>query len=160
MTDDQSGLDVYRWYAIQCKGRESTRAAENLYRQGFEIFHPLIENGKRNNEPLFPFYLFIHLNRVDSNWRPIRSTRGVLRMVKFGLEPTPVPDDLISMLKLHSDQHSSDPVNHYVRLKPGLNHVVAESHKPFTILLDKRNGEERVIALLKLIENINDPRAL
>lgn len=162
MKDDQSPLDVYRWYAIQCKGGESLRAAENLHRQQFDIFHPLVErqDGKKRREPLFPYYLFIRLNRIDSNWRPIRSTRGVLRLVAFGAEPTPVPDDLVELLRTHSRQGEADPENHYVALKPKLTSVEQQPDESVRTLLDIRSGEERVIALLNIIARINDPKTL
>ncbi|ANF58349.1 hypothetical protein A5892_13425 [Halotalea alkalilenta] len=167
MTRDTQDLDAFRWYAIQCKGGESIRAAENLARQEFEIFHPLVSNpsprggrAPRRVEPLFPYYLFIRLNRVDSNWRPIRSTRGVLRLVSFGLEPTPVPDELIEMLKSHAERREDDPINHYVSLRPRLAPLDPAEHSPLALILDKRSGEERVIALLNLIESLNDPSAL
>lgn len=149
--------DNYRWYTIQCKGRESVRAAENLHRQGYEIFHPLVANAEGRHPPLFPYYLFIRLNLTDSNWRPIRSTRGVLKVVRFGPEPMPVPDDFIATLKTFASQMETDTVNHYIRLKPSLESVPPTDRKKYLSVLDKRTGEERVIALLSLISEISSP---
>ncbi|MGB8714695.1 MAG: transcriptional activator RfaH, partial [Onishia taeanensis] len=83
---DADGVEsdaIARWYVIQCKGGESFRAAEHLANQGFDVFHPVLEVQKKRRgklawiaEPLFPYYLFIRLDRIASNWRPIRSTRG------------------------------------------------------------------------------------
>ncbi|MGJ8526732.1 Transcription antitermination protein RfaH [Halomonadaceae bacterium LMG 33818] len=148
----------YRWYTIQCKGRESVRAAENLHRQGYEIFHPLVANTEGRHTPLFPYYLFIRLNLIDSNWRPIRSTRGVLKVVRFGPQPTPVPDDFIVTLKEFAFQTEADPVNHYIRLKPSLKSVSPTDKKEYLAVLDKRTGDERVIALLNLIGEINSSK--
>ena len=36
------------------------------------------------SEPLFPNYVFIHLNDTTDNWKPIRSTVGVSGFVRFG----------------------------------------------------------------------------
>ncbi|WP_034579496.1 transcriptional activator RfaH [Carnimonas nigrificans] len=162
MTGDQNEKSIYRWYAIQCKGGESLRAAENLHRQGFEIFHPLVAKNekKARREPLFPYYLFIRLSQVASNWRPIRSTRGVLRLVSFGDTPLPVPQSLIDMLKAHASMHDGDPINHYIGLKPRLQPTSDSTSAKLSQLLDKRSGEERVIALLDIISRIQDPRAL
>ena len=103
-TNDGDALP--RWYVIQCKGGESFRASEHLDNQGYEVFHPVLEVQKRRRgklvwvaEPLFPHYLFIRLDRLASNWRPIRSTRGVLRLVGFGHEPVAVQDALIETLR-------------------------------------------------------------
>ncbi|BBI60777.1 hypothetical protein HSBAA_20830 [Vreelandella sulfidaeris] len=86
------------WYVIQCKGGESFRAAEHLTNQGYEVFHPVL-NVKRKrqgklvtvNEPLFPYYLFIRLDQVVSNWRPIRSTRVYFGYLRSVIGPSPHP---------------------------------------------------------------------
>jgi len=148
----------YRWYTIQCKGRESVRAAENLHRQGYEIFHPLITYAGGHHTPLFPYYLFIRLNQTDSNWRPIRSTRGVLKVVRFGPKPTPVPDDFIATLKEFAFQTKADTINHYIKLKPTLTSVSPTDKEEYLAVLDKRTGDERVIALLNLISEISSPK--
>ena len=48
---------------------------------------------------LFPGYIFIHLDKKQENWSPIRSTKGVLNFVRFGLNFAQVPDTVIEFLK-------------------------------------------------------------
>ncbi|MCP3673942.1 MAG: transcriptional activator RfaH, partial [Gammaproteobacteria bacterium] len=79
------------WYLLQCKPREETRASENLENQGFTTFLPEISIAKKTKvgfteteAPLFPGYLFIKLNNEVDNCAPIRSTRGVNKLVSFG----------------------------------------------------------------------------
>ena len=55
-------------------------------------------------EPLFPRYLFIHLDTKTDNWSPIRSTLGVSSLVKFGMHPSPVPQLLIDLLRDRCDE--------------------------------------------------------
>jgi transcriptional antiterminator RfaH len=52
-------------------------------------------------EPLFPRYLFIRLSDVTSNWFPIRSTRGVSQLLRFGTstDPVEIPKEIIDCLK-------------------------------------------------------------
>jgi hypothetical protein len=50
-------------------------------------------------ELLFPGYLFIRLDRVNDNWHPIRSTRGVNRIVRFNGDPLPVQDEVIEQIR-------------------------------------------------------------
>ena len=88
-----------RWYLVQTRPRQEARAEENLQRQAFECYRPLIERGQGSSEPLFPGYLFIRLDHLQDNWYPIRSTRGVARIVAFGGQPTPVQDALIGELR-------------------------------------------------------------
>ena len=94
-----------RWYLIQTKPRQEARAEEHLLRQHFECYRPLKapaplrgSQGTKSGEALFPGYLFIRLDCIHDNWYPIRSTRGVSRVVSFGGQPTPVRDELIEQL--------------------------------------------------------------
>jgi transcriptional antiterminator RfaH len=94
------------WYLIQSKPRNEARALENLMRQGYETYLPLIEverlqRGKllRKMEPLFSRYLFLHLEEGNDNWGPIRSTLGVAGMVRFGQAYAAVPDPVIEVIR-------------------------------------------------------------
>ncbi|WP_223487383.1 transcription/translation regulatory transformer protein RfaH [Pseudomonas sp. A-RE-19] len=93
------------WYLLQCKPRQDERAQVNLLRQNYVIFCPQIISqrlihGKPHKtlESLFPGYLFIQLSR-DDKWAPLRSTRGVSRIVDFNHGPAMVPDDVIEHLR-------------------------------------------------------------
>lgn len=90
------------WYLVQTKARQETVAEANLLRQEFTVFLPLISRAKRKqgkwqdiNEPLFPGYLFIQVDLQQQNTAPVRSTVGVLKIVRFGTEPQVVPDEVI-----------------------------------------------------------------
>lgn len=142
------------WYVIQCKAKESFRAAENLQNQGFEVFHPNIEverlragRIKLINEPLFPYYLFIHLSDTTDNWRPIRSTRGVLKMLSFGTTPLKVPDQLIEALKCRVQPATE------ILFKTGDEVLIDEGPlKGLKAVFETKKGEERVILLLNLLQ--------
>jgi len=96
-----------KWHLIQTKVREEFRALENLQNQGFEVFYLLVRLKKRQHaiklatEPLFSRYLFIRLSDVTSNWFPIRSTRGVAQLLKFGrsADPVVIPDVIVDCLR-------------------------------------------------------------
>ncbi len=94
------------WYLIHAKPRQEARALENLQRQGYEVWLPLITVEKllrgrirQVTEPMFSRYLFIRLDAQNSNWAPIRSTLGVSRLVTFGHVPAKVPDELVTALR-------------------------------------------------------------
>jgi len=113
-----------RWYLVYCKPRQETVARDNLIRQGFETYLPFMRDVRRRQgrrikaiSPMFPRYLFIHLNRDTDNWAPVRSTLGVVSIVKFGHDPARVPDDLIALLRSHEDPQ-------------GINILPAEEYKP------------------------------
>jgi transcriptional antiterminator RfaH len=97
-----------KWYVVHSKVREEFRALENLQNQGYEVFLPTCQVQKKSQgkiklatEPLFSRYLFISLSDVTSNWFPIRSTRGVASLLRFGVttEPIQMPDLIIDFLK-------------------------------------------------------------
>jgi transcriptional antiterminator RfaH len=94
------------WYLLQCKPRQDERAYINLLRQNYVIFRPQLVSerlvrGKphKTAESLFPGYLFIQLSH-DDNWAPLRSTRGVSRIVDFNHGPAMVADDVIEHLRM------------------------------------------------------------
>ena len=102
-----------KWHVIHTKVREEFRALENLQNQGFEVFLPTCQVQKKSQgkiklatEPLFSRYLFIRLSDLRSNWFPIRSTRGVASLLRFGVatEPVVMPDSIIECLKQRCSQ--------------------------------------------------------
>jgi transcriptional antiterminator RfaH len=94
------------WYLVQSKPRNEMRALENLVRQGYETYLPLMEverlqRGKllKKMEPLFPRYLFLHLEEGNDNWGPIRSTMGVAGLVRFGQAYAVVSDEVLDAVR-------------------------------------------------------------
>ncbi|RDB43249.1 transcription/translation regulatory transformer protein RfaH [Halomonas sp. DQ26W] len=149
--------DLPRWYVIQCKGGESFRAAEHLGNQDYDLFHPVLEVQKKRggklvwlNEPLFPHYIFIRLDRVASNWRPIRSTRGVLRIVTFGDKPLPVDDALIETLREKGVEDQNTTANVYFRAGETVE-ITEGPFKDLQAVFASHKGEERAIVLLNLL---------
>lgn len=94
------------WYLVQSKPRNEARALENLVRQGYETYLPLMEverlqRGKllKKMEPLFPRYLFLHLEEGNDNWGPIRSTMGVAGLVRFGQAYAVVSEEVVAAVR-------------------------------------------------------------
>lgn len=142
------------WYLLQCKPRQNLRAEAHLGNQGFTCYQPLVQTervqqGRRCDvtEPLFPGYLFIRLCRVTDNWAPIRSTRGVTRLVGFNGTPHPVPDTVIAALRQRIAQQPR-----MAPLQPG--DRVTITHGAFTdieAIFKTYDGDERVVILLNLM---------
>lgn len=104
------------WYLVQTKPRQEFIAQENLSNQGYECFLPILRSEKiaKNaisiaNTPLFPRYLFIQLHQDfgSKSWSPIRSTKGVSTLVRFGMEPAKVADALIEFIKKRESEYVS-----------------------------------------------------
>lgn len=150
------------WYLIQCKPRQEARALENLRNQSFTCYaptHPVekIRHGKRVklDEPLFPGYLFINLCEYTDSWHPIRSTRGVLRLVTFANQAVPVASQIIENIQ--------------TRLKTGgtgkplfaRGDLVKVTEGPFRdieAIFNSIDGEERAVILLALMQRQQELR--
>jgi transcriptional antiterminator RfaH len=100
------------WHLVHTKPRGEVRAVENLERQGFEVFSPMISlqklrRGKLTNvtEPMFSRYLFIRATSIVQDFSLVRSTLGVHQLVRFGTEPAKVPNEWVASMRLQPAVH-------------------------------------------------------
>jgi transcriptional antiterminator RfaH len=155
-TDENPCPDPARWYLIQCRPQQEERALEHLKRQRYQCYAPLrtverVRDGRRQaaSEPTFPGYLFIHLNRVNDNWRPIRSTRGVNRIVSFNGEPPPVANEIIEGIRARLNAAPVTP-----RFQPGERVCITEGgFAALEAIFVATKGEERIILLLEILQS-------
>lgn len=146
-----------RWYLIQCKPYQDERALENLERQGFHCFRPVRQIERRRNgrkyvvaEALFPRYLFIRLDRINDNWSPIRSTRGVIELVRFNEYPLPIRDEIIDEIRTRL----GGPVVAEPYLKPGERvQITAGAFSQLEAIFLANEGGERVVLLLHIMQS-------
>jgi transcriptional antiterminator RfaH len=96
------------WGVVNTQPRRERIALENLARQAFKAWCPLVRRRVRHARgvhevlrPLFPGYLFVHLSPQTPCWRPIMSTSGVRMLVRFGEQPAFIADDFIQELRSH-----------------------------------------------------------
>jgi transcription elongation factor/antiterminator RfaH len=144
------------WYLLQCKPRQDERAHLNLLQQNYVIFHPQLVServirGKRVSalESLFPGYLFIRLSRHD-NWTPIRSTRGVSRIVEFNHGPATVAERVIEHLRSRCVESTQAHADH--DLKPdGHFQIIRGPLSPLEGIFISSLGAERVMILLQFL---------
>jgi len=95
------------WFAVYTKPRQEHIALLNLERQSFECYLPMAENPYRSRrvrnqkrlEPLFPRYLFLNAAPKLQSLANVRSTRGVVGLVRAGVELIKIPASIIAGLK-------------------------------------------------------------
>lgn len=145
------------WYLIQTKPRMEQCALENLQNQGYTCFLPRIRVEKLRrgklvevNEPLFPRYFFIQLDtgKQAQSWHPIRSTKGVSRLVSFGHEPAKLGDELVDSIRA---QCSSDAVQqrHFTQGEKVL--ITHGAFAGLEAVYHMSDGEQRVVVLLNIL---------
>lgn len=146
------------WYLCYTKPKSEHQASVNLSRQGYHNYLPMyrdtrIIKGKMvaRVEPMFPRYLFVSLDTESDNWAPIRSTLGVSSLVRFGLKPAVVSDDLVAMLLEREDQEGlqNAPQREF---EPGQKvRVHSGPFKDYEGIFLARNSNERVLVLLDIL---------
>ena len=146
------------WYLVHTKPRQEKCALDNLHRQGYQCYLPTLPSEKLrqglltvSDAPLFPRYLFIRLGMGDTakSWAPIRSTKGVSRLVSFGIEPAQVDDGLIELLRTQEALVQTDPARLF---KPGERVRLTEA--PFAGIegiYQMADGERRVMVLIEIL---------
>ena len=146
------------WYLVVTKPQSEFKAQENLLRQGYEIYLPLVQTTRRRNdknvkrtEAFFPRYLFISLDKETDNWSPIRSTFGVAGMVRFGGMPAVVPSELIDKLKQNENEFG---LQSFEKKELKLGDKVDIIDGPFEghkAIYQKMKSAERVSVLLDIV---------
>lgn len=146
------------WYLVHTKPRQELCALQNLVRQGYQCYLPTLRSEKLlqsslavKEQPLFPRYLFIRLGLDASaqSWAPIRSTKGVSRLVSFGVEPAKVHDGLIDLLRqqetsLQGSQEGMFKEGEQVRLTDG-------AFAGLDAIYHMSDGERRVMVLIEMM---------
>lgn len=94
------------WFAVYTKPRQEHTALLNLEGQSFQCYLPMTEErrqrpvgGQTSNTPLFPRYLFLNAAPEVQSLASVRSTRGVVGLVRAGFELVSVPSSVIAGLK-------------------------------------------------------------
>ncbi|MBW8073473.1 MAG: transcription/translation regulatory transformer protein RfaH [Ferrovum sp.] len=146
------------WYLLHTRPRQEKVAHQNLLQQGYENVLPLLTTEKVHRgrmviieEPLFPRYLFVRLGQDLSgkSWAPLRSTRGVSRLVTFGNQPAHVEDTMVEALQARSALQQQHPQRLF---SPG--DAVAIDAGPFKgleAIYQMTDGEHRALVLIELL---------
>ena len=105
-SNETCSLNTSPWYVVHAKPRAEARALENLERQGFEVFLPMITLQKVRRarvanitEPMFSRYLFLRATPGMQDLSVVRSTMGVSQLVRFGQVAAKVPHTWVEALR-------------------------------------------------------------
>jgi len=131
-------------------------AVDNLERQGFEVYCPLIRKTVRHARrvldvarPLFPGYLFLRASDVR-RWRPALSTIGVRSLLRFGDQPGYVDDLFIQSLRAR--EHNGVIVAPATPWRVGQEvRIVGGSFDGLVATILELRDEERVTLLMEML---------
>ena len=149
---------ISTWYLIYTKPKQEKLAEVHLARQGYRIYLPLFRSLQRRQgryqavvEPMFSRYLFICLNASTDNWAPIRSTRGVASLVRFGGVPAKVPTQLIKLL-IESEHNGAGEQPKAPEFKQGDNIQILDGVMAgYQGIVEAKNSTKRVTVLLDIV---------
>ena len=150
-----------QWRAVLCRPKQERKAEAHLENQGFEIFLPRMRARRRYRgqwvsriEPLFPRYLFINLEAFADDWSTIRSTRGVIGLVRFGNEFPTLDDAIIREIQARHDESGVIDMSRAMDLQTDDTvEITNGAMAGLRAVFRAKNGEERVVVLLKLLNN-------
>ena len=111
--DDVSGS--LAWYALYVKPNTEHRVHHHLTAKSIPTFLPLIETIRSGParriaalEPLFPGYLFVHLDSVERDptcWRAVRWAPGVRSILGTDETPIAVPHEAVEAIQERVKPH-------------------------------------------------------
>jgi transcriptional antiterminator RfaH len=99
--------DTVCWYVIHTQPKQEDRACSNLKVLGVSIFNPKIKELRYNQfsivptyitKSLFPRYIFARF-KINDLYHKVRFTRGIYRVVGFGDKPTPISEEVITLIQ-------------------------------------------------------------
>lgn len=147
------------WYLVHSKPQQERTAAQQLERQGFEVFLPRLRHQVRHAgrwrekvDAMFPRYLFVRADTEEQGLSPIRSTVGVSCLVRFGNRPARVPTELITELQARADAENIVSAEARADFSPGERVRIIEG--PFAGLegiIQAKGARERVDLLLMVL---------
>jgi transcriptional antiterminator RfaH len=140
------------WHVVHTKPRAEARALENLERQGFEVFLPMItlqkvRRAKLANitEPMFSRYLFLRTTPGMQDLSVVKSTLGVSYLVRFGQLAAKVPHSWVEVMR-------AQPMLKEALFKSGDKVVLAEGMlKGLEAIYLQTDGELRAMVLIDLL---------
>jgi transcriptional antiterminator RfaH len=146
------------WYVVHTKVRQEQTACDNLARQGYAVYLPRIKILKRRRgrqqtqlEAMFPRYIFVRPGSAAHSIAPVRSTLGVVTLVRFGQEPAAMREEVLARIRDFEARQNDAPEDVISPFQPGGRICVVDG--PLTGLegLISDVSQERVVVLMHLL---------
>lgn len=150
---------LLRWFLALTKASGEEVARTNLQRQGYAVYYPrllrrALYRGRWAERivPLFPRYLFVQLDTSCQVLAPVRSTLGIVDIVRSGSKPALVPDSIVEDLRGRADAATGLHRLHAHALEHGAAvSVIRGVFAGLDGIFEREVGEQRVVVLLRLL---------
>lgn len=147
------------WYAVYTQPRNELLASEHFARQGFEIFFPRYLKRRSHARridfvpaPLFPRYLFISFDMHELGGRVVRSTRGVVDLVRNGLDPVKLPSGIVDDIRARQGADGFVDLSHQFHVSRGARiRIDAGPFAEYEAIFEAHRDKDRIVALLSLL---------
>ena len=148
-----------RWFVVHTRAHAEKQAEAHLRNQGFTTYLPCYRKRRSHarrieivHAPVFPRYLFIQMDEQSAPWRAVRSTVGVVDIVRLGERPAPVPVGIVEAIQIREDGDGLVCVAPQGLFSKGERlHIAAGAFQGQTGLFECAADEERVVVLLELL---------
>jgi transcriptional antiterminator RfaH len=147
------------WHVVQSHFHSEAKAQIHLARQGFETYLPRYLKRRRHarrvdvvGAPLYPGYLFVAFDPAVAQWRSIRSTVGVTRLLCNGELPRTIDGSIIDGLRNREDEQGFIQLAQRSRFAGGDKVRVRDGIFSDCLgLFENMTDRERVVILLDLL---------
>jgi transcriptional antiterminator RfaH len=148
------------WYVARTKPRQESVAETNLLRQGYACYQPRLKVLRRirrqqmlRMEPMFPQYLFFRPGCDGQSIAPVRSTLGVLTIVRFGIEPALLDAQKLEAIVALEARQNQASIEELSAIVPGSRVLVVEGPLAGLEGLVSAVSGKRVEVLMQLLGN-------
>jgi transcriptional antiterminator RfaH len=148
----------YRWYVVQIQPHAEERARRHLVNQGFKVYlpryHRTVRHARRSVSvlrPLFPGYLFVHIDPEVCQWRSINGTAGVCQILTDGIKPRPIAREVVEEIIAREDSTGAVKLPPPVLVRGQRLRLIDGPFADYTGIFEEARDQERVVLLLSLL---------
>lgn len=155
--------EVRNWLVVQIKPHSYDLAIRNLERQGFETYLPKMKTTIKKEKkfinkyvPVFPGYIFVGVDPLNSKWAKINSTYGVIKVLFFNQKASHISNNIILALKNRYETKINQKSNE--NLKVG--DAIKFNSGPFVDLIARVEALDKQDRIFLILEAMGGNRKL
>lgn len=146
------------WYLAYTKPRQEELALQNLQQQLFEVYLPLYKKFLKTPEgpvavfePMFARYIFFKPGQPGQSIAPVRSTKGINHIVRFGFQLATLGDDLITRIRQLEEMRNHASFQDINKLKTGQKVMLKNTPLGALEAIVQNVSSKRVAVLLEIL---------